>query len=224
MFVRIALVSTPFVAVPPSSYGGTELVVHALQRALSRAGHDVTVFATGDSRGPSIRSLFRTAYWPPNPYVELLHCRFAAREIARDSFDVAHVHAPAMVAFADDIPVPLVYTIHHADDPTLARFYSAAPRVRRVAISERQAELLTSPTQHVVHHGLDPDVYPECGAGGDAAFFLGRLDWCKGPELPSRRRRARASDRRRRPSTSSDPSAPAAGPSARSYARSRNGT
>ncbi len=183
IFVRIALVSTPFVAVPPPTYGGTELVVHSLQRALSRAGHDVTVFATGDSRAPSIRALFRAAVWPPNPYIELLHCRFAAREIARGGFDVAHVHVPAMVAFAEEIRTPMVYTIHHADDPTLARFYAAAPHVRRVAISARQAELLASPAQHVVHHGLDPDAYPDCGPGGDAAFFLGRLVWCKGPEI-----------------------------------------
>ncbi len=181
--VRIALVSTPFVAVPPASYGGTELVVHALQRALSRTGHDVTVFATGDSRAPSIRALFGSAVWPPNPYLELLHCLFSAREIARGKFDVVHVHAPAMVAFADEIGAPMVYTVHHADDPALARFYAAAPRVRRVAISARQAELLSAPTQHVVHHGLDPDAYPDCGPGGQAAFFLGRLDWCKGPEI-----------------------------------------
>ncbi len=77
----------------------------------------------------------------------------------------------------------MVYTVHHADDPALARFYAAAPRVRRVAISARQAELLSPPTEHVVHHGLDPDAYPDCGPGADAAFFLGRLDWCKGPEI-----------------------------------------
>jgi hypothetical protein len=55
--VRIALVSTPFVAVPPPGYGGTELVVHALARALVRRGHDLTLFATGDSQvaGGSVR-------------------------------------------------------------------------------------------------------------------------------------------------------------------------
>src|SRR5690242_13136190 len=56
--VRIALVSTPFVSLPPPGYGGTELVVDALARALVRAGHEVSVFATGDSRAPGLRAAF----------------------------------------------------------------------------------------------------------------------------------------------------------------------
>jgi glycosyltransferase involved in cell wall biosynthesis len=181
--VRIALVSTPFVAVPPRAYGGTELVVHALARALRRAGHDVTVFATGDSRVPGLRSLFATAVWPPDPRVEALHCHFAARQIAAGAFDVVHAHAPLMIAFADELRPPTVYTVHHAKDPALARFYAASPRVWRVAISARQAQLADPPVDDVVHHGLDPDAYPLVGPGGDEAFFLGRLSWVKGPEL-----------------------------------------
>jgi glycosyltransferase involved in cell wall biosynthesis len=184
--VHIALVSTPFVAVPPPRYGGTELVVDALARALVRAGHDVTVFATGDSRAPGLRAAFEAAVWPPDPYSELLHCRFAADEIAADSFDVVHAHVPSMVAFADALPAPLVYTLHHAAEPALTRYYARVPDVRRVAISWRQAELSDPPAHAVVHHGLDPSLYPgrpEPGADGEQAFFLGRLSWCKAPEL-----------------------------------------
>ncbi len=181
--VRIALVSTPFVAVPPPAYGGTELVVHALARALARGGHHVSVFATGDSRVPRLRAIFPSPVWPPDPYAELVHCRFAAREIAAGGFDVVHAHVPAMLAFADELAAPLVYTVHHAADPALARYYRAAPRAHQVAISARQAALLTPSPRDVVHHGLDPSMYPSCGRGGDAAFFLGRLAWVKAPEL-----------------------------------------
>ncbi len=181
--VRIALVSTPFVAVPPSAYGGTELVVHALAVALGRLGHQVTVFATGDSRVPGLRARFPGALWPPEPYVELLHARFAASEIAEGGFDVVHAHLPAFLAFADDLGAPVVYTIHHAPDPALQRFYDAAPAVLRVAISARQAALARPSPDDVVHHGLDPDMYPACGRGGESAFFLGRLSWCKAPEV-----------------------------------------
>jgi glycosyltransferase involved in cell wall biosynthesis len=181
--VRVALVSTPFVSVPPRAYGGTELVVDALARALGRAGHDATVYATGDSRVPGVRAFFERAVWPPDPYSELLHCRFAAREIARGDFDVVHAHVPGLLAFADALPAPTVYTVHHAADPVLARFYAAAPRARRVAISLRQATLLSPEPEDVVHHGLEPTMYPTCGAGGDAALFLGRLAWVKAPEL-----------------------------------------
>lgn len=183
--MRIALVSTPFVAVPPPAYGGTELVVHALASALSRAGHEVVVYATGDSRGPEIRAFFETAVWPPDPYLELLHCQFAARDVAAGRFDVVHVHSPAALAFAEEMNAPVVYTLHHVRDPQLSRYYAHAPAVIRVAISARQAALEEPPPDHVVHHGLEPDLYrapPPAGDGG-YAFFLGRLSWCKGPEL-----------------------------------------
>src|SRR5919197_5566669 len=48
--MRIAMISTPFVAVPPRTYGGTELVVAELVEGLVERGHEVTLFATGDSR------------------------------------------------------------------------------------------------------------------------------------------------------------------------------
>ncbi len=181
--MRIAIVSTPFVPVPPPAYGGTELVVHALSRALGRAGHDVTVFATGDSTARGVRALYESAVWPPDPYAELLHCRFAAREIRAGGYDVVHANVPAMVAFADELRAPMVYTLHHAREPALERFYAHAPDVRLVAISARQAELARPPPHDVVHHGLDPELYPGVGPGGGGAFFLGRLSWCKAPEL-----------------------------------------
>jgi glycosyltransferase involved in cell wall biosynthesis len=181
--VRIALVSTPFVAVPPPAYGGTELVVDALAHALRRAGHEVVVFATGDSRLPGVRARFARAVWPPDPYAELLHCRFAADEIAAGGFDVVHAHAPALLAFGDVLGAPVVYTIHHADDPALGRYYGATPPVLLVGISARQAALARRRPDAVVHHGLDPSMYPVCGPGGDAAFFLGRLSWVKAPDL-----------------------------------------
>jgi glycosyltransferase involved in cell wall biosynthesis len=181
--VRIALVSTPFVAVPPRAYGGTELVVDALAHGLLRAGHDVTVFATGDSRAPGLRALFDEPVWPPHAHIELLHCRFAAREIARGDFDVAHAHLAGLLAFADDLPSPMVYTVHHAADLAMARFYAAAPPVPQIAISARQAALLSPAPGHVVHHGLEPGMYPTCGDGGESALFLGRLSWVKAPDL-----------------------------------------
>lgn len=181
--MRIALVSTPFVAVPPPAYGGTELIVHALARGLEGAGHDVTVFATGDSQVARVRATYATPVWPPDPYAELVHCRFAAGEIARGDFDVVHAHVPAMLAFADALPAPLVYTRHHDANRALSRFYARVPGVTHVAISRRQAELDDPPPAHVVHHGLEPDTYPHAGPGGESAFFLGRLSWCKAPEL-----------------------------------------
>ncbi len=182
----MALVSTPFVSVPPRTYGGTELVVHELARGLERAGHEVTLFATGDSSGEDVRFAFPHPVWPPDPYLELLHCAHAARSIAAEHYDVVHAHSPALLAFTQELGAPLVYTLHHAKDERLSRYYARCPGVRFVAISRRQAQLSPGLACEVVHHGLDPARYLPHGVPSQArpyAFFLGRLSWCKGPEL-----------------------------------------
>jgi glycosyltransferase involved in cell wall biosynthesis len=180
--VRIALVSTPFVPVPPRAYGGTELVVHELVRGLARAGHDVVLFATGDSDGPDVRWLYERPVWPPDQTAELLHCRAAAREIRREGFDLVHGHMPALLAVADDLGAPLVHTLHHHRDERLLRLYQAHPRTKYVAISARQAQLAPELRMHVVHHGLDPERHPLGHGEGGFALFVGRLTWCKAPD------------------------------------------
>ena len=59
--MRIAIISTAAVAVPPPGYGGTERVLHYLTEGLVQGGHDVTLFATGDSRtSAELRWLYAT--------------------------------------------------------------------------------------------------------------------------------------------------------------------
>ena len=181
--MRIALVSTPFAAVPPRGYGGTELVVHELVRGLTAAGHEVTLFATRDSLGPDVRWSFERPVWPPEEEAELRHCGAAARAIARERFDIVHAHAPAMLAFAARLGAPVVYTLHHARDERLIRRYNRRTQVTYVAISARQAALEPELACHVVHHGLDPTRHPPGDGRRDDAVFLGRLSPCKGPEL-----------------------------------------
>ena len=97
--MRVALVSPPFISVPPAGYGGTELIVAELARSLSRRGHEAVVYATGDSALPGIeiRSYFPAGQWPPDPDVEATHAAWCLRDIARDphGFDVVHVHTAA---------------------------------------------------------------------------------------------------------------------------------
>src|SRR2546421_10780886 len=98
MTLRVALISTPFVPVPPKGYGGTELVVAELAKALTAKGEDVEVYATGDSdlRGVGVRSYFPAAQWPPARVVARVHATWCLRDAARDprGFDVVHVHSP----------------------------------------------------------------------------------------------------------------------------------
>ena len=67
-------------------------MVHELVRGLSQAGHAVTLFATGDSQARDLRFVFREAVWPPATDVEIVHCGQAARDLARERFDVVHAH------------------------------------------------------------------------------------------------------------------------------------
>jgi glycosyltransferase involved in cell wall biosynthesis len=181
--VKVAIVSTPFVRVPPRSYGGTELVIHDLARGLARAGHIVTLFATGDSEAANLRFVYREAVWPPTAEAEQVHCAQSARDVMREQFDLVHAHTPGMLAFADVLGAPLVYTMHHDRDERRAALYRSHPEVRYVAISARQGATHPEVESAVVHHGLDPERYPPGRGEGDHAAFLGRLAPCKGPDI-----------------------------------------
>jgi glycosyltransferase involved in cell wall biosynthesis len=177
------MVSTPFVPVPPPTYGGTELIVDELVRSLEAAGHDVTLFATGDSRARDLRFLFERAVWPPDPEVERRHSVAAARAIARGRFDVVHAHMAAALSTGIALGAPLVYTVHHDHVQRLTELYRRNPDVHYVAISHRQAALEPQLTWDVIHHGLDPLRFPPGSGEGDYAIFLGRFSPCKGPDL-----------------------------------------
>ena len=72
--MRIAIVSTPFIRVPPPGYGGTELFCYDLAEELQARGHDVTLFTTGDSAvSCAKRWLYAAPEWPPTPHDEVSH-------------------------------------------------------------------------------------------------------------------------------------------------------
>lgn len=184
--MRIALVSTPFVAVPPRSYGGTELVVHELAEGLVERGHDVVLFATGDSAtNAELQSLYPEAQWPPQMLTDLNHVSWAMQQIASHrGFDLIHAHSAVALACARLVPdVPIVYTLHHERDAQLSAFYAHCPCVQYVAIShdQRRREI---PLENVdvIHHGLSPDDYEwRRKAAGDYVCFVGRFSRVKGP-------------------------------------------
>ncbi|HZS38822.1 MAG TPA: glycosyltransferase family 4 protein [Polyangia bacterium] len=181
--MRIALISTPFVRVPPPSYGGTELIVAELAAGLTAAGHRVTLFATGDSRAAGdVRACYATAQWPPDPYPELDHVGFAVEQILADAegFDVVHAHVPSALPFAPLLDVPMAYTVHHERDPRLASLYRRS-RAQLIAISARQRDLAPELGDAlVIHHGLSPDRYPLGDGAGGYVAYLGRFAREKG--------------------------------------------
>jgi glycosyltransferase involved in cell wall biosynthesis len=184
--MRIALVSTPFVAVPPRSYGGTELVVHELAEGLSALGHEVVLFATGDSRtSGELRWKYLRPQWPPEILADLDHVSWAMREVAEDgSFDLIHAHSAVALACARLLPeIPLVYTIHHERDEQLSAFYRHCQNVHYIAISDDQRRReIPLRNVRVIHHGLDPSKYHGASTSvGDYVCFVGRFSRVKGP-------------------------------------------
>jgi glycosyltransferase involved in cell wall biosynthesis len=185
--MRIALLSTSALPAPPKAYGGTELIVAELAKTLTRIGHHVTVFATGDSTTEGeLRWHHEGPTWPPDDYVELRHAAYAWRSIcsADSPFDVVHAHHIMAIPFSLMSNAPSVYTLHHDRADRLVDLYVDFRDVTYVAISKRQADLMPEVgVRHVVHHGLDIDLYEANTERGDWLAFVGRLAPEKGPHL-----------------------------------------
>jgi glycosyltransferase involved in cell wall biosynthesis len=182
--MKIAMVSTPFLPVPPRDYGGTELVVHELVEGLVGRGHEVTLFATGDSHtSAELRSLFPAAQWPPDTLSDLDHVSWAVRQVINDEFEVIHAHSAVALALRRIMRhPPLVYTIHHAREEQLSEFYRNCHDAVFVAISHDQARReLPLPRLTVIHHGLDPSRFVCAPRSADYVCFVSRLAEVKGP-------------------------------------------
>jgi glycosyltransferase involved in cell wall biosynthesis len=177
--MRIAQVSPPWLAVPPAGYGGIEWVVALLADGLAERGHDVTLFATGDSRTKArLEFVFERAPGPKfinEIWHDSLHTLHAFRD--PDAFDVYHLHAPfSSLAAAAALRVPAVHTLHGAFDPEMRWLYSLVKdRLWFVAISEAQrAHMPDLNYAGVVYNGVDLPLYPFRAEKEDFLLFLGR--------------------------------------------------
>ena len=188
--MRIAQIAPLAEAVPPKLYGGTERVVYWLTEELVEMGHEVTLFASGDSVttahlescSPKALRLDRNSPDPMLVYAAML-ARVAEQA---DRFDVVHAHLDWIhIPLLRCLGVPFVTTLHgRLDHPALAKLIAGCfPDARFVSISESQR----IPLPHArwaatVYHGmpenlLTPNYEPE----GYLAF-LGRITPDKGPE------------------------------------------
>lgn len=184
--LRVAQVAPPFESVPPKAYGGTERVVDALTRELTRRGHRVTLFASGDSTTPCdelVATVPASVRGPGSTgsagFIASTILQVLARE---DEFDVIHGHLDfAGLPMAARSRVPVVSTFHgRLDAPYAATALSlAAPGL--VAISRSQAEVHPDvPWSGVVHNGLDLSGAPFERRRNDDLIFVGRITPEKG--------------------------------------------
>lgn len=181
--MKIALVSTTCLRVPPRTYGGTELVIAELADGLVARGHEVTLYATADSEtSATLRALYPEPRWPPDFSADLNHISWALEWVRREGADVVHVHSAPALAFARLLGgIPMVYTIHHVRDEQLSSFYAHFDEPWYVAISADQAaKEVPLRRRAVIHHGLDPRRFECVAVPGDYVCFIGRFARIKG--------------------------------------------
>lgn len=197
--MRIAQVAPLYERVPPLLYGGTERVVSYLTEELVRLGHQVTLFASGDSitaarlSPPCARALRLdpSCRDPLAPHVRMLGQVYRrARE-----FDIIHCHTDYLgLPLAGMCATPTVITLHGRQDiPEVAPLYTDYPQVPLVSISDAQRIHLPDANWiATVHHGLPPEFFTFSATPGDYLLFLGRISPEKGPDAAIRvARRAR---------------------------------
>jgi len=169
-------------SVPPSFYGGTERVVSALTEELVRRGHEVTLFASGDSRTSAnlvacaargLRLDPEAQDYPAYTMIELgdVYARAA-------QFDVIHNHVDYFAfPFARLSNTPTVTTPHgRLDLPEVRRVYSLFPEQRLVSISRAQrAPLPDANWAATVYNGIDTGHFKFQPRGGDYLVFVGRI-------------------------------------------------
>ena len=187
--VRVAVIAPVWFPVPPSGYGGIELVVSLLAEGLVDAGHDVTLFASGGSTTKA--NLITPMPEPPaaselgNPWFDALHALSSYLQV--DGFDVVHDHAgivgPVCGAMRRGTP-PVVHTLHGPWTPESKQFYAvAAPHVHLVAISDAQRAMNPDVAYATtVHNGIDLSAYPYRAAKEDFLVYVGRATPDKGPK------------------------------------------
>jgi glycosyltransferase involved in cell wall biosynthesis len=182
--LKIGLLAPPWAAVPPPSYGGTESVVSELAVGLTAAGHEVVLYATGDSTAPvPVVRAVASATWDRVGHgeVELPHVMRGYEALA--GCDIIHDHTLLGPAWALATGYGRVVTTCHGPfgGELRAIYRRYAKRMPVVAISHDQAQRAPEVTvDRVIHHGLDPAAYPDGDGGGGFLLFLGRMTADKG--------------------------------------------
>jgi glycosyltransferase involved in cell wall biosynthesis len=185
--LKIAQVAPLFESVPPKYYGGTERIVSYLTEDLVRRGHDVTLFASGDSetrahlRSPCSHALRldRTCKDQLSHHIVLLE------QVAREAseFDIVHYHIDYLhFPTTRRAPQRHLTTLHgRLDIPDLVPLYREYREMPVISISDAQRKPLPwANWQATVYHGLPGDLYSFEEKPGSYLAFLGRISPEKG--------------------------------------------
>ena len=186
--LRVAVLSPVWFAVPPTGYGGIELVVSLLADGLAEAGHDVTLFASGDSLTKGkLSAVYPTA---PSELIgrampDLRHT-LACYDRAHE-FDVINDHTGMLgAALGGLVDTPVLHTVHGPLDvpepqEVYGRIARVATEVGLISISENQRLPMPDlPWAATIPNAIDLSIYPCKPHPGEYLLFLGRMSPDKG--------------------------------------------
>jgi len=185
--LRIAHIAPLFAPVPPRKYGGTERVVDWLIREQVDAGHEVSLFASGDSitRAKLIPVVPRALWKAPGVKIYDIYHTIELDMVDKmsDEFDIIHSHFNFIhFQSLNRLKIPMVTTLHWRVDlrefQDLYRYFDKAPLV---AISHTQADFIPhANVADVVYHGLPIKDFPADGTPENYIAFVGRFSPEKG--------------------------------------------
>lgn len=187
--MKIAQVAPLWESVPPQLYGGTERIVSYLTEELVRLGHDVTLFASGDSvtaakLKPACPYSLRLATGPVNrdaPFVLMMEKAFGEDA---EQFDIIHSHLDFLsFPISRRCPTQVLTTLHgRLDLPEIMPVFHEFSEMAVVSISDAQRKPLPQANwKATVYHGL-PDLYSFHPNPGSYLAFLGRISPEKCPD------------------------------------------
>jgi glycosyltransferase involved in cell wall biosynthesis len=188
--LRIAQLAPTYERVPPAAYGGTELIVHLLTEELVRRGHEVTLFASGDSlTGARLRSVTPTPFRYGDvvdglrhaEYIQLANAQACFLAAAGGEFDVVHNHAGIEgLVLATHSRTPVLTTNHNPYVPLTRPIWDAYPWAHHAVTAASAATFPTRGALPPIHHGIDVASFTFGREAEDYLLFLGRFSPDKG--------------------------------------------
>lgn len=183
--MRIAQIAPLWIPIPPYTYGGSELVISWFCDELVRRGHQVTLFATSDSKTSANlvpvwpQSLWRAKLKTPHAIFALLYEKLISLQ---DQFDIIHDHCEFYtVPYSKFLKPPVVTTLHHPLTEETIILYKKFQNINYVAISKNQRK--SGPGINIVrtiYHGLPIEKYPFNPNPQNYLLWLSRIGPDKG--------------------------------------------
>ncbi|MBU1121209.1 MAG: glycosyltransferase family 4 protein [Candidatus Omnitrophota bacterium] len=185
--MRIAQIAPICLSLPPASYGGVELIVSSLTESLVKRGHEVTLYAPGDSKtGARLKSFFKKSLGMGNDCPEfcIANANFAFQDA--DSFDVIHSHIGFYgFPFSKYAKPPVVTTLHNdiiKENDTFFEYYKDVCTF--VAVSQNQCKRMSAlKVDGYIHNGIDVNRFQFSPNKKDYLLFIGNISKNKGADI-----------------------------------------